>query len=122
MSWSEPKTGLPSLPGTQLDEHHTKRCISFGGGVLHTSCEVTAERDEEYPHRHSDKAVSRFISSKCCILEEELKTVIAATKSLEAQVEKVRRPWSAFPDAALRPRTQAVEWRKTAFQPGFVHV
>lgn len=37
------------------------------------------------------KAVSRFISSKCCILEEELKTVIAATRSLEAQVEKVRR-------------------------------
>lgn len=36
------------------------------------------------------KAVSRFISSKCCILEEELKTVIAATRSLEAQVEKVR--------------------------------
>lgn len=65
------------------------------------------------------KAVSRFIYSKCCILEEELKTMIAAARSLEAQVEKVRRAWSTFPDAALRPRTKAVEWRKTAFQPGF---
>lgn len=45
--------------------------------------------------------------------------MIAATRSLEAQVEKVRRAGSTFPDTALRPRTKAVEPRKTGFQPVF---
>lgn len=73
----------------------------------------------EYTHHHSDKAVSRFIYSKCCLLEEELKTVIAATRSLEAQVEKVRRAWSTFPDAALRPRTRLLSGGKQPFNHVF---
>lgn len=60
-----------------------------------------AQQCEHKREHRSDAAVSRLIHSKCCVLEEELKTVIATARSLEAQVEKVRRALSTFPDVAL---------------------
>lgn len=46
---------------------------------------------QQWEHKRQQLAdVSPLLYSKCCLLEEELKTLIASTRSLEAQVEKVR--------------------------------